>query len=112
MGGTTPGELRQPSSARSMALASSGGSGMLRLKSVVPAAARQLLMFLASGTRGTFSVAASGLMPFWCLGRGQGSREGVGPVGSMVAWSEACSVQGVWYPLGAVQAMSPLVKCE
>ena len=72
MGSMTPGELPQPSSATSMALASSGGSGMPRLKSVVPAAARQLLMFLASGTRGTFSVAASGLMPFWCLGRGQG----------------------------------------
>ena len=45
-------------------------------------------------------------------GEGQGSREGIGPVGSMVSWSEACSVQGVWYPLGAVQAMSALVKCE
>lgn len=56
----------------------SRSSGMQRLKSVIPAAARQFLMFLASGTSDTFSVAASGLRPFRSLGRGQGSREGVG----------------------------------
>ena len=55
------------------------GSRVQRLKSVVLAAVRQSLVFLASGTRDIFSVAASGLRPFRSLGRGQGSREGSGP---------------------------------
>ena len=57
-------------------------------------------MFLASRICGIFSVAAFGLVPFRSLGSGQGSREGVGPMGTVVAWPEACSVPGNLMPLG------------
>lgn len=70
------------------------------LKSIVPATARQLVVFLASRIRGIFSVAVFGLVPFRSLGSGQGSREGVGPMGTVVAWPEACSVPGNLMPLG------------
>lgn len=93
---------KDPSSAGPLAVVSSRVSGsQWTSESAVPAAEGSLVMFLASRIRDVLSVPAFGLVPFRSLGSRQGSRKDVGPVGTLVAWPEACSVPRSPTPLGS-----------